>query len=148
MAPGPIGRAQFGRLRCLWREKGVEQFKREVNTPCRSRTCQQLAVACPGTTQQFATRLLDWTTNPLVALWDAVKDPPEAAESGLVWAFHYDESEAVFSTCKMGSPFAVDRTYVYFPEYVYPFIQAQSGVFTVHHKVEPSPDISLLWRNP
>ena len=72
--------------------------------------------------------------NPLVALWFAVKDPAIDNKPCVVWAYFYDETEAIYHTERCDEPFTVDKTYVYFPEHVSPFIQAQSGVFTVHHR--------------
>jgi hypothetical protein len=34
------------------------------------------------------------------------------------------------------SAFSIEKTYLYLPEHVFPYIQAQSSVFTVHHKEE------------
>src|SRR5205823_9517689 len=51
--------------------------------------------------------------------------------------YPYNPSEAIYSTSTKDlsdSPFSIDRTFVYFPEHVFPYIQAQSGVFTVHHR--------------
>lgn len=124
----------------LWREKEIlEQFKRESipyvdvvpTTPW-----QWLALAQHN---RLPTRLLDWTTNPLVGLWFAVKDPATGDEPGVVWAFHYEEEEAVFNSSDRDSPFSIGRTYLYFPEHVYPSIQTQAGVFTVHHKEGTNP---------
>ena len=80
------------------------------------------------------TRLLDWTKNSLVALWFAVERPPHENEPGVVWAYGYD-SERLISTSQCGaSPFEISETRFYFPDHVSPFIQAQSGIFTVHHR--------------
>ncbi len=111
---------------------------------------QWLAVAQHN---RLPTRLLDWTGNPLAALWMAVCDPaidkdrnnPSLGKlSGVVWAFRYDEIDAVYNTEGHGSPLEIDRTYVYFPELVFPSIQAQCGVFTVHHQVRADSGISFL----
>ena len=82
---------------------------------------------------RLPTRLLDWTKNPLVALWFAVKDPPVDCCPGLVWALYYTDLRAVSNTKDLkGSPFDIECTHLYFPEHMYPSIQAQSSVFTVH----------------
>lgn len=128
------------RSRCLWKEKEIlEEFRRE-SIPYIDRVpvndWQWLALAQHN---RLPTRLLDWTTNPLVALWFAVKDSANETEPGVIWAFHYDKDIAVFNTTDRDSPFSIERTHVYFPEHVYPFIQAQAGVFTVHHKEGTNP---------
>jgi len=97
---------------------------------------QWLAVAQHN---RLPTRLLDWTENPLVALWFAVKDPAIVNKPGIVWTFNYEDTEAIFSSENQPEPFDIKQTQVYFPEHVFTFIQAQSGIFTVHHKEGDNP---------
>jgi FRG domain-containing protein len=80
----------------------------------------------------MATRLLDWTTNPLSALWFCTKEPA-AEKFGVVWIFKspYEDilsNENIFSQ----SPYAGESTKIFQPEIVTSRIQSQGGWFTVH----------------
>ena len=78
------------------------------------------------------TRLLDWTKHSLAALWFAVEKPPHEDQSGVVWALLADD--VVTSHQCNDSPFEISGTRVYLPDHVFPYIQAQAGLFTVHHR--------------
>ncbi|MGE0810168.1 MAG: FRG domain-containing protein [Immundisolibacter sp.] len=75
------------------------------------------------------TRLLDWTTNPLVALWFAVEMPPERGKDAAVWAFDAEESDYANVD---EDPFALPKTLIYRPRHLDARIVAQSGWFTIH----------------
>lgn len=81
----------------------------------------------------LATRLLDWTTNPLNAAYFAVRDsmPGDA----VVFAAQF---KWVVSSTKE-SPFSLKRLAVYRPHRVVPRITRQGGLFTVH----PNPSVPL-----
>jgi hypothetical protein len=92
----------------------------------------------------LSTRLLDWTKNPLCALWFAVREEPasDAKQYGVVWAFRPEDQVIVRDvkgtpsrfdkSVASGSPLSVPRTMVFEPRYVTARIRAQKGFFTVH----------------
>lgn len=83
------------------------------------------------------TRLLDWTKNPLSALWFAVRRPAaKKGEKAVIWVFRPDESDIVADPKRAESPFQGARTKVFEPRHVSPRIRAQEGVFTVHKYVD------------
>ena len=83
----------------------------------------------------MATRLLDWTLNPLAALWFAVKNAPaknskDKLLDGVVWIFcPDDECHYILS---YGSAFPEEGVYIHRPNHLTPQIFAQQGLFTLH----------------
>lgn len=78
------------------------------------------------------TRMLDWSTNALGALWFTVKAPSADGENGVVWIMAPDEKDVVNHAESAASPFAGDRTQVYLPRHVSGRVRSQEGAFTVH----------------
>ncbi len=77
----------------------------------------------------MATRLLDWTDNPLVALWFAVRKPPVGDSDGTVWVLvpndkHRKKIDSHYS------PFEVQAVIAFQPTPVSPRIKVQSGWLT------------------
>ena len=72
------------------------------------------------------TRLLDWTRNPLVALFFAV-DKSSNANFSAVWAYKYN-----WVATKSLNPFEIKKIHVFHPYHVTIRITAQQGCFTVH----------------
>jgi hypothetical protein len=82
----------------------------------------------------MATRLLDWTSNPLAALWFAVRDGQVGGPDGVVWIFPYSSEAIADQTVE--SPFGGERTKLFQPKHLTKTIVAQSGWFTVHKYLE------------
>jgi hypothetical protein len=76
------------------------------------------------------TRLLDWTTNPLAALWFAVAEPADHGTSGVVRVLATNNDDLVGPGDR--SPFTLRQTKLFRPRNVTRRITAQSGWFTLH----------------
>lgn len=86
------------------------------------------------------TRLLDWTTNPLVALWFVVRNGPGTRIKringksifGIVWIFESKNEDIVNDASIDSSPYSIEKTMVYIPSHLSSRIAVQNSIFTVH----------------
>jgi hypothetical protein len=80
------------------------------------------------------TRLMDWTTNPLVAAYFAIEHNSSHHSDSAIYVIgnHYKLGNAPLDK----SPFEIEAPTVFYPRHVTSRIVAQSGLFTVHTKLE------------
>ncbi|WP_439830592.1 N-6 DNA methylase [Aeromonas veronii] len=82
------------------------------------------------------TRLLDWTVNPLVALYFAVED--ECKSDSVVYIYEDDQLPVDIKSDDYMDPLTIpsqNPVLCYTPAHLNSRIIAQSGLFTVHHNV-------------
>jgi len=78
----------------------------------------------------LATRLLDWSTNPLISLWFACQEESEK-KNAYVYLLKYSD-DSLLDINKVKSPFEIERTEIFKPNLNNERIIAQYGWFTVH----------------
>lgn len=81
----------------------------------------------------MATRLLDWTENPLIALWFSMSPKIEEmkVDYSVVWGFNVPKEDIVNST-EDKDPFKGGMTKVFKPNHITKRISSQFGWFTIH----------------
>jgi len=121
----------------------LHQFRRH-SYPHRQRVLDEWESLFPARHHGLPVRLVDWTTNPLVALFWACRYEKQTEIDGAIWWFQRRESNkaAHLDVFTGPHPLEVKGIRLIFPFYPTQRMTVQAGVLTVHG--EPHMDITTL----
>lgn len=80
------------------------------------------------------TRLLDWTSSPLIALWFACRNKRESDNAErVVWVFEFnDKTDKAKPEELDNDPLSIDAPKIFKPNHLTERIRAQAGWFSIH----------------
>jgi len=118
----------------------LEEFKRAARPLAPTPPQNQWEWLALAQHHGLATRLLDWTTNSLGALYFACEDPHSVGDS-VVWCYHHDGETADSAA----DPFTSKSVASYWPPHVTQRITVQGGCFTAHPAPLAKPQRTVKW---
>lgn len=108
----------------------LEEFKKRSFPHLNINTNNYWALLALAQHHGLPTRLLDWTRNPLVAVYFAIQE--EGEHDCAIYIINSSELNQVLELDPDELPFTVKEIMLFDPDHITPRIIVQNGVFTVH----------------
>lgn len=124
-----------------------QEFKRRAVAFLQSRPADEWEFLAIARHHGLPTRLLDWTENPLAALFFAVEE--SSSEDSAVWCYVHVGLGKPKPDMSVTGPLSIDRLTLYQPPHLHARIAVQSSLFTAHPadwKAGPDPWSGYLAR--
>jgi hypothetical protein len=113
-------------------EAYLDEFRRRASAFCDTSKYDDWKLLALAQHNGAPTRLLDWSRNPLAALWFAVSTMSKKGGRAVVWRVSTVDRDFVSKAELKKSPFALSRTKFFEPDHVSSRILAQESYFSVH----------------
>jgi hypothetical protein len=127
----------------LFEERVFRAFKKDARLHMRMPETSDWDWLALGQHYGLPTRLLDWSSNPLVACFFALMDETQNEANAVVYAYPLDE-KLIVDPATWPHPFKIEKVGFLFPSSLAPRISSQRGLFSVHPRPNESWDPSEI----
>ena len=128
-----IGRVSLHKARAREEEYMLRDFFTYARSHLRKEDLTKLEKLSIAQHYGVPTRLLDWTEDPLTALYFATNDGPKSIASGVVWTFSFEINHPIIlNPSRNFDPFQDNQFWAYRPDHLITRQYSQSAWFTIH----------------